>query len=98
MDAVDEGDVYVIGRSYNGSNYDYRIVRLNSASSSWSLVWSGPLIYDIGSGPDYPAAIRVNPDVSGGVYLPDICVSGRNTGATENGPKYATLRYIQTDP
>src|SRR5262249_55891035 len=68
MAAVDGGDVYIVGRVYNGSNYDYRTVRLNSTTGSWAAPWGDDIRYDVGYGSDYPAAIRVVPKFDGNTF------------------------------
>jgi hypothetical protein len=100
IDGLDGGDVYIIGRVYNGSNYDYRTVRLNSTAAAWDAIWpNDAVVYDVGSGSDFPAAIRIRGAFDQfGNDVSDVYVTGRNAGPFDSGYRYATVRYVQTSP
>jgi hypothetical protein len=97
------GHIYILGRAWNGSNYDYRMVKLDSAGAdgTFPIVWDGGIApagyapYDAGLGPDLPAAIRLNLDAVLDDDFPDLWVTGRSTAIFDEAPKYATIHYTQ---
>ena len=78
--AVDaSGNVIVVGRSYNGTDNDYLVLKYDSGGTP---LWSA--VYDNGGRDDVPTGLAV--DGSGNVY-----VSGSSCGA--GGCDYATVRF-----
>jgi hypothetical protein len=88
----DVGNVYVTGKSFNGTDYDYRTFKLSSATGLpiWTIAYNVP-----GGGNDAGAAITLftaTPDTT----LDEIYVTGRSAGFTESSVKYATIKYTET--
>ncbi len=72
------GNVYVIGRSYNGTNNDYVVIKYNPSGTS---LWEVP--YDHAGQDDVPTSLAVN---ASGVY-----VTGSTCG-TASACDYATIK------
>nr|WP_249729097.1 delta-60 repeat domain-containing protein [Acidovorax sp. CCYZU-2555] len=58
-----DGKIVLAGHSYNGSNYDFSLIRLN-ANGSWDQDFggTGKLLLDVGSGNDYGQSVILQPD------------------------------------
>lgn len=76
-----QGNVYVTGSAWNGSNYDYVTVKYSpDGVLLWAARYNG-----LGSGDDHPIKLVV--DSEGNLY-----VTGNSTGAG-SGQDYATVKY-----
>jgi len=84
--AVDKnGNVFVTGSSWNGTNYDFATIKYNgSGTQQWVDRYNGPA-----NGTDAGYAITV--DTSGSAYA-----TGERTSAT--GTDYATIKYYSCWP
>ncbi len=88
--AVDaSGDIIIVGRSFNGTDYDLLTVKYDSSGnldSSWSV---NPVFYDSTEGNDYARALTV--DSVGDIYMTGLI-------ATSNGnTDIYTVRYKGSD-
>jgi len=101
--AVDRGQVYVTGKSFNGTDFDYRTTKVNTidpmihigarplGEGLWSITYNAPA-----GGPDAAAAIALlTPGLDN--ELAEIYVTGRSTSTLlDSSPKYATIKYTET--
>ncbi|MCC6498432.1 MAG: SBBP repeat-containing protein, partial [Propionibacteriaceae bacterium] len=81
--AVDgAGNTYVLGRSYNGKDWDYKTVKHDPTGAvAWARTYSGP------GGYDEPRALAL--DASGNVY-----VTGTSSTSSSGGAyRYLTIKY-----
>ncbi len=81
--AVDDScNVYITGRSYNGTNYNFATIKYNSIGDTlWEAFFNGVGNWQIGYGP-----MSIAVDDSGNVYLCGDSVSGSNF-------YYAIIKY-----
>lgn len=79
------GDIFVVGKTWNGSNYDYFVAKYHGGNGS--LAWGGaPKLYDgAGHSTDYATALAV--DAAGNLY-----VTGYSVGSGGSGD-IVTLKY-----
>ncbi|WP_432821011.1 LamG-like jellyroll fold domain-containing protein, partial [Trichloromonas sp.] len=79
------GDIFVAGKTWNGSNFDYFVAKYNGATGA--LAWGGaPKIYNgAGSSTDYATDLAVDGDGN-------LVVTGYSVGAGGNG-NILTLKY-----
>ncbi|MGE3107239.1 MAG: hypothetical protein AB7G11_03070 [Phycisphaerales bacterium] len=93
MAAVEHGDVYVTGASFNGTTLDYRTRRINviDGTNKWTMPM-GSVAYD-GGLTDTGICVRLLRGIFGTGENSNIWVTGRSTTLT--GVKPTTIKYCQ---
>jgi len=72
-----DGKIVMAGRNYNGSSFDFRLIRLNTNGSlDQGFGDGGKLLLDVGSGSEYGESVIVQPD--GKIVLAGRSYNGSN--------------------